>query len=199
VDALTAADTPEVVRRRLPIVLRSWNSPRALRGLIDGLQDRSPEVRRRCSRALLSLTTSYPTLTLPPAEVLAAVEATLNWGGSDDSLREQVFNLLALALDAQAVRIARHAFEGTDEYLRGTALEYLDSVLPPSLVARLIPALGASPPMRSARREARAVHTDLLRAGETITVSRKGVRNKGLTETGPGSEGAEADVEDTEP
>jgi AAA family ATP:ADP antiporter len=196
VDALTADDTPEVVRRRLPIVLRSWNSPRALQGLIDGLQDRSPEVRRRCSRALLSLTTSYPALIVPPAEVLAAVEAALDSGGSDDGLREQIFNLLALVLDRQAVRIARHAFEGTDEYLRGTALEYLDSVLPPSLVARLIPSLGASPPTGSPRRAAGAVHADLLRAGETMTVSREAMR-KHPTETA-GSEAEETDVEDVE-
>jgi hypothetical protein len=122
---------------------------------------------------------------------MTAVEAALDWGGSDDRLKEHVFNLLALALDRQAVRIVRHAFEGTDDYLRGTALEYLDSVLPPSLVGRLIPRLGASRQTASPRREARAVHADLLRAGETMTVSQEALR-KQPTETGPRSETAEA-------
>ena len=36
-----------IVRRRLPeIVLMSWNSPRAVRGLIEGLQDRKPGIPR---------------------------------------------------------------------------------------------------------------------------------------------------------
>jgi len=47
----------------------------------------------------------------------------------------------------------------------------------------------------SPRREARAVHDDLLRAGETMTVSWEALRKR-QTETGPGSEAAEADLED---
>ena len=191
VDALTADDTPEVVRRRLPMVLMSWNSPRALHGLIEGLQDRSLEVRRRCSQALLNLTASYPALTVRPAEILAAVEAELDRDGTDDRLQEHVFNLLALALDRQAVHIARHAFEGTDEYLRGTALEYLDTVLPPSLVARLIPTLGTSRPTGGPRRDAQAVRGDLLRAGETITISREALLKR--LRNGPVTDDADVD------
>jgi ATP:ADP antiporter, AAA family len=195
VDALLADDTPEVVRRRLPMVLMSWNSTRALHGLMEGLQDRSAEVRIRCSQALLSLTTSHPALIVPPTEVLAATEAALDRDDGDARLREHVFNLLALVLDRQAVRIARHAFEGTDDYLRGTAFEYLESVLPPSLVARLIPRFGQSIAPGTPRREARAVHADLLRAGETITVSREELFKR-LTEAGPDSVAATTDVEE---
>ena len=115
VDALLADDTPEVVRRRLPMVLMSWNSSRALRGLMEGLQDRSPEVRIRCSQALLNLTATHPALSIPAADVLDT-EAALDRDDNEARLPEQVFNLLALVLDRQAARIARHAFEGTDEY-----------------------------------------------------------------------------------
>ena len=108
-----------------------------------------------------------------------------------------MFNLLALVLDRQAVRIARHAFEGTDEYLRGTAFEYLESVLPPALVARLIPRLGPSSALGAARRDARTVRADLLRAGQTITVSRDELFKR-LTETGSGFEAASADVEEVQ-
>jgi HEAT repeat protein len=197
VDALLADDTPEVVRRRLPMVLMSWNSSRALQGLMEGLQDQSPEVRIRCSQAMLSLTASHPALIVPPTEVLAAIEAALERDDTDARWREHVFNLLGLVLDRQAVRIARHAFEGTDDYLRGTAFEYLESVLPPRLVARLIPRLGPSSAPGAARRDARTVHADLLRAGETITVSRDELL-KLLTETGSGLEAAAADVEEVQ-
>ena len=77
-----------------------------------------------------------------------------------------------LALNRQAVRIARHAFQGTDAYLRGTALEYLDTVLPPSLVARLLPKLGASrPSCRCIEKQARACQSPPR--PQTITVRRE--------------------------
>ena len=47
-DALVNPATPEVVRRRLPLVMRSCASKRALAGLTEGLSDRSFAVRQRC-------------------------------------------------------------------------------------------------------------------------------------------------------
>jgi hypothetical protein len=41
-----------------------------------------------------------------------------------------VFTVLGLALPAEPLRIALHAVQTDDPELRGTALEYLESVLP---------------------------------------------------------------------
>jgi hypothetical protein len=86
-------------------------------------------------------------------------------------VREHVFNLLALALDREPVRIAARAFTTDDVYVRGTALEYLETVLTPRLFSALTPLLAVThlPPAR--RRSAAEVRDDLIRAGATMTVN----------------------------
>jgi hypothetical protein len=82
-----------------------------------------------------------------------------------------VFNLLALALEREPVRIAARAFTSDDAYVRGTALEYLETVLPPGMFSALQPLLTATTPLPPHRRPAADVRADLLRAGATMTVS----------------------------
>lgn len=52
---------------------------------------------------------------------------SLELTGPDDdrAVGEHVFNLLALVLEREPVHIASLAFDSSDMYLRGTALEYL--------------------------------------------------------------------------
>jgi hypothetical protein len=52
-----------------------------------------------------------------------------------------VFTLLALVLPADPVQVAFRGLQADDANLRGTALEYLDGVLPPAIRARLWPSL----------------------------------------------------------
>src|SRR5262249_39917867 len=70
---------------------------------------------------------------------------------------QHVFTVLGLALPAEPLRIALHAVQTDDPELRGTALEYLESILPPDVRAQLWPlldgeaaqaaeALGSPPP-----------------------------------------------------
>ena len=69
-------------------------------------------------------------------------------------------------------------FETDDPYLRGTALEYLDTVLPPAIFTALVPRLaapGARPPRARDAAEARA---DLLHAGATLKVSLEEMRRQ---------------------
>jgi hypothetical protein len=56
--------------------------------------------------------------------------------------------VLGLALPAEPLRIALHAVQTNDAELRGTALEYLESILPPDVRAQLWPLLDgeAAPP-----------------------------------------------------
>ena len=177
---------PEVVRRRLPLVLKSCASPLARDGLVQALGAPSLELRLRCGRALLALTADHPELAVPMPSALGAVERELGGDGDPRLVREHVFNLLALALEREPVHIAARAFETDDPYLRGTALEYLETVLSPALFAALQPRLAGArrvpAPRHRPTAEARA---DLLRAGATMRMSLEDVRRQ-LAATDPG-------------
>ena len=66
-----------------------------------------------------------------------------------------VFNVLALALPAEPVRIAFQSLHTRDHELRATALEYLESALPPEIADKLWPLIDLeAAPVRSARTQA---------------------------------------------
>jgi hypothetical protein len=185
VDALLDPGTAQVARRRLPLVLKSCASPLARDGLIQALAAPSLELRLRSGRALLALTGDHPELAVPAPEALAAVERELASDGDSADVREHVFNLLALALEREPMHIAARACATDDPYLRGTALEYLETVLAPGLFAALQPRLagaGAAAPRHRPTAEARA---DLLRAGATMSMSLEEVKRH-LAATDPG-------------
>ena len=171
VSALLDPATSEVIRRRLPLALKSCPSPIARDGLLMALASSGFDVRLRCGRALLALTDEHPELAKPFLEAFPLVEREVGSGGEPHLVREHVFNLLALALDREPVRIAARAFSTDDAYVRGTALEYLETVLPAPIFTALRPLLSASRPPSAARRPASEVRADLIRAGTTMTVS----------------------------
>ena len=171
VSVLLDPSTPDVVRRRLPLALKSCPSPIARDGLLTALDGFDFEIRLRCGRALLALTDEHPELMQPFPAALALVERELSGGGELHRVREHVFNLLALALEREPVRIAARAFTTEDAYVRGTALEYLETVLPPRMFAALRPMLAATGPPPARRRPATEVRAELIRAGATMTVS----------------------------
>jgi hypothetical protein len=178
VSALLDPDTPNVVRRRLPLALKSCPSPIARDGLLACLDDVEFELRLRCSRALLALTDDHPELQTAFPTALAAVERELRGDGEVHLVRELVFNLLALALDREPVRIAARSFAIEDAFVRGTALEYLETVLPSELFSALQPLLAVTgrPPAR--RRTAVEVREELIRAGATMVISRDELRRQ---------------------
>ena len=91
-----------------------------------------PEVRVRCGGRSWPLTPG-PSRAGAISARLEAVERELKIEarvGDDDAVREHVFNLLALVLEREPVLIAARAFDSRDIYVRGTALEYLETVLP---------------------------------------------------------------------
>jgi hypothetical protein len=171
VSVLLDPATPALVRRRLPLALKSCPSPIARDGLTTALGLFTLVIRLRCGRALLALTDDHPELQKSIPDGLSLVEQELTRGGDPDILREHVFNLLALTLEREPMRIAARAFTTDDRYVRGTALEYLETVLPPDLFVGFRPLL-ASPGSESARRRPPAeVRADLIRAATTMTVS----------------------------
>jgi AAA family ATP:ADP antiporter len=168
--------TPEVIRRRLPLVLKSCPSAIARDGLLAALEGFDFEIRLRCGRALLALTDEHTELLEPFPAALALVERELSRGGERHLVREHVFNLLALTLDREPVRIAARAFTTEDAYVRGTALEYLETVLPPSVFAAFEPLLAGTAQAPARRRPATEVREELIRAGATMTVSLEELR-----------------------
>ena len=164
-----------VIRRRIPLILATYRHPRAAEGLSHGLADRRFEVRYRCGRGLSHLTEIEPTCRVAPPVVYEAVLREVEvgagvWEGRrlldrlddeawspvvDDAIRdrankslEHVFTLLALVLPRQPLRIAFRGLHVRDPFLRGTALEYLESALPPEVRKPLWPYLEDQRPRR---------------------------------------------------
>jgi hypothetical protein len=77
--------------------------------------------------------------------------------------------LLGLVLDPEPLEIARRALHATDRALRGTALEYLDNVLPPSVREKLWPHLASGRHPVPSGRSPDEVHDDLLRSTSSLT------------------------------
>ena len=116
----------------------------------------------------MALTDTHPELALAPQVGLQVVERELTGRSTDAAAREHVFNLLALVLEREPVRIAALAFDSDDAYLRGTALEYLETVLPSGIFAALAPRLSTAPAPLLHQRGAAVVRAELLEAAATI-------------------------------
>jgi hypothetical protein len=190
VDALCDDRSAFDVRRRIPRVLSACATQDSTDGLLRGLADARFEVRYECARALLEITGRAPALQVAPAVVFAAVTREVLLGKAaresqrgphleqkedppalvDRLLRdrvdrtlEHIFALLALLLDRQSLRLTFSALHGKDERRRGTALEYLDTVLPDEIRDEVWPLLGEARPLRSPR-SAAEILADLHRA-----------------------------------
>ncbi|HEY3500557.1 MAG TPA: hypothetical protein VGK73_37950, partial [Polyangiaceae bacterium] len=151
VDALLDRDRPLRLRRRVPRVLRSCPDRRAVRGLAQALEDPEREIRRRSALALRDLARLDSALKPPRRVVIDAARREIDAGGSH--ALDQVFTLLGLVLDTEALDLARRAVSSADEKLKGTALEYLEHVLPDTIRAGIWPYLqaGRQPRQTTAR------------------------------------------------
>jgi ATP:ADP antiporter, AAA family len=165
-DTLLDRGVPPHVRRRVARVMSACASQRAVDGLVEGLLDDSFEVRYQCGLTLLKITHEAKNLTISRESALTAVRREVDldrklWqhqpplAAVDDEgdlplvdgfLRDRtsrslqhVFSLLALVFEREPMRRALTALSGDDENLRGTALEYLDEVLPSDVKASLWP------------------------------------------------------------
>lgn len=208
VDALLDPEQEFTIRRRLPQVLARGSSERAVQGLVAGLADRRFEVRFQCGAALARVLGRHPRLTVDRETVHEAVlqEAGVDrrvWEShrildedrspfSDDLLRERtsrslehVFTLLSLVYPAKPLRIAYRGLHTKDESLRGTALEYLESVLPPDIQGCLWPFLDDRRTADTSRPSADALDA-LLRSHETIQLRLDDIRRGEDETTSPG-------------
>jgi hypothetical protein len=132
--------TSPTVRRRLVRVIARSKSSWAAAALAAALDDPDFDARRQAVRGLEELSEAGVRAPLERTSALAAAARELG-GRADPERVEHVLRLLGLVFDREAFRLARAALGQSDEKLHGTALEYLDNVLPASIKLTLFAAL----------------------------------------------------------
>jgi hypothetical protein len=203
-DALLDPGQPFAVRRRLARVFSTASSQRAADGLLLGLEDARFEVRFQCGRSLVSLLSAHPHTRLDGARVFDAVRREVAvsrpvWQSHrlldgipdddhpfvDEFLKDRasqslghVFTLLSLVLPAAPLQIAYRGLHTDDPGLRGTALEYLEGVLPADIRDRLWPFVDDGPAPRRQARSRDEILADLLRSNESIVMNLEELRRR---------------------
>jgi ATP:ADP antiporter, AAA family len=145
VDALVDAEQPARVRRRVPRVLKGCATPRAVDGLLLGLLDPDFAVRRASGATLAWIRAQPGAPEVPAGPVYAAVARELTGPTADvETQLDHVFALLSAVGEPEPLRVTRWALRGQDQRLRGTALEYLEQVLPDSVRQPLLRRAGTA-------------------------------------------------------
>jgi hypothetical protein len=198
IDALIDPNQEFAVRRRLARVFAVCVSQRAADGLLLGLEDMRFEVRYQCARSLASIVAKNPRVRIDPAFVFEVVRRETAVGRPvwesqrllhqaeesdenffvDDFVRDRasrslahVFTLLALVLPTEPLQIAFRGLHADDLSLRGTALEYLEGVLPAPIRDALWPYLEDNRPRRPSTRPREEILADLLRSNDSIIMN----------------------------
>ncbi len=160
-EAMHSPTLPAAVKRRIPHVLRSARGDRVVRSLFWALSADAPEVRYRAALALAEVTREEKEL-LPDREQLDALVLTeLAQPPLTRPRIDHIFALLSLGVNRGALELARQGLLSDDPKLRGTALEYLESLLPETVRGPLVTALSELVGPREAASE-RHADTELL-------------------------------------
>jgi len=190
--ALRDPDSPLAVRRRLPRAIAFCEDPRAWETLLAGMQDQRFDVRLQCALALDRWQSHHPDYHPDPEHLFDAVVRELTrdrevWAARrriatghptlfDQAVRQRtdrsfalIFTLLSLALPPEPMRLAHRSLLSTDPGLRGTALEYLDSVLPPRVRESLWPYLEERPGTRRSVPQEQALER-LMHANPSVAI-----------------------------
>ena len=209
VDALLDPNQPFASRRRLARVFSVCVSQRAVDGVLLGLEDLRFEVRFQCGRSLASILEKNPRIRIDKERIFDVVRREVAVGRPvweshrlldtieadarsfvDEFLKDRagqslahVFTLLSLVLPTAPLQIAYRGLHTDDPGLRGTALEYLEGVLPPDIRDRLWPFLTDRPRKQSDSRARDEILADLLRSNESIMLNLEELRRR--TGTGP--------------
>ena len=183
------------IRRRIPRILAVRPSQEVVQALLQGLRDTRFEVRFQCGLALSRIRTSHPQLAVSQQQIFDIVlqEVTVERGiwesrrlldelqqGEDspivdqlirnrtDRSLEHVFTVLSLVLPREPLKIAFMGLHTDDDALKGTALEYLESVLPPDIRTKMWPFLEVEPTRHKQTRSREEILESLLRSHESI-------------------------------
>jgi hypothetical protein len=187
-------DEDFAIRRRLVVVLAAARNRESFDGLFRALDDKRFEVRYRAGR-VVSRMADESHIEVSRDTVYQLVEREIGvergvWESRQliDALEEEpspmetellqdranrslehLFTLLSLILPRETLRLAFHSLNTGDQHLRGTALEYLETVLPERVWDKLWPLLEpgqTTPPPRSV--DANHALRELLASRETI-------------------------------
>jgi hypothetical protein len=206
-DALVDPNQPFAVRRRLARVFSICVSQRAVDALLLGLDDTRFEVRFQCGRSLAAIVERNRFVHIDRDRIFDVVrrEVTVSrpvWQSHrlldaigdekttfvDDFIKDRagqslahVFILLSTVLPAAPLQIAFRGLHTDDPALRGTALEYLEGVLPPDIRDRLWPFLGTETQAHGGRRGREEILADLMRSNESILLNLEELRRRGRT------------------
>ena len=193
VDAMLNMSNPLLVRTRIPRVLESCVSLRAVDGLLLGLSTEPFEIRYRCGQSLTRMISNNEFLSVPGESIFAAVQRELDvdenvWKSRNlstikteahvsekqtpDYSLEHVFTLLGLILDHEAIQLSLHAITHGDTNLRGTALEYLENVLPERVRTSLWRYIRGPVAVKKTQRSNTEIVNDLLRSARSILADR---------------------------
>ena len=155
VDTLLDPGVDPVIRRRIPQVLTDSGSATAAAGLLQALDDPEFEVRFRSAGALVRMREAHPDIAMPLDAIYEAALREIRRGrqaldkrpsdGVNARSLELVFRILSLK--AEPLRFVHHALRSGDARLHGTALEYVETVLPAQVLQELLPFIRASGPL----------------------------------------------------
>ena len=209
VDALLDPNQPFASRRRLARVFSVCVSQRAVDGVLLGLEDLRFEVRFQCGRSLAAIVEKNPRIRIDKERIFDVVRREVAVGRPvweshrlldtieadsrsfvDEFLKDRAgqslahaFTLLSLVLPTAPLQIAYRGLHTDDPGLRGTALEYLEGVLPPDIRDRLWPFLSDRPKKERDSRARDEILADLLKSNESIMLNLEELRRR--TGTGP--------------
>jgi hypothetical protein len=203
-DVLIDPNQDFAVRRRLARAFAVCVSQRAADGLLLGLDDVRFEVRYHCARSLSLILEKNPRIhinrdrvfdvVLAEVEVgrpvweghrlLREIEAQENRFFADEFVKDRagrslahVFTLLSLVLPFEPLQIAYRGLHTDDDKLRGTALEYLESVLPKPIREGLWPYVEERRrPIDRTARPREEILADLMRSNQSIAISLEELR-----------------------
>jgi hypothetical protein len=218
IDALTDPKQEFAVRRRLARVFSVCRSQRAADGLLMALDDSRFEVRYQSARSLAAIVQKNPRLEVDKSRIFEIVRRETAVGRPvwesqrllnrleerdedlfvDSFVKDRasrslahVFTLLSLALPPEPLQIAFRGLHSEDRALRGTALEYLESILPAMIRDGLWPFLEdrrQAPPSVRPREE---ILADLLKSHQSMQLNIEELKRRAGTAK-PSSEDADA-------
>jgi ATP/ADP translocase len=201
-DALLDESRDFVIRRRVPRVLKGRPGKLSVLALLEGMNDTRFEVRYRCGLALTIIRDQDPDLHIPEDRILKAIERECGLGrkvwdglrlldrtnpteqtfrldkalkGRSTRMLEHVFNLLSLLFPKEPLQLAYSGLHSDDSHLRGTALEYLENVLPATVRDRILALLQEASPVATRpagpSRPTEAIVEDLRRSNPSLFIA----------------------------
>jgi hypothetical protein len=127
IDALLDVRHPVVMRRRLARVMSVCRTAAVADALLQACEDDHVSVRVQAARTLFVIRRRRPELSIDQNRVIQLIQREVSAGIPHVGL---VFTLLAVILSPGPIRAAYRSLRVGSAHARGTALEYLDSVLP---------------------------------------------------------------------